>query len=110
MDRHWRSYEDLCHPCFVGYDFIGKYETLSDDVDHVLKLIGEYGKVQFPNKVSVRSKLLLKQSSTASVRNASSVLGYQDVSASDVGRLVALYKDDYSLYTYPYPPEFSGVS
>jgi Sulfotransferase family len=104
MDSHWRSYEDLCHPCFVGYDFIGKHETMSDDVDHVLKLIGAYGRVQFPSSRSPTSGYSRSRSQlTARTANASLVRGYRDVPVSDISRLVALYDDDYLMFGYPRP-------
>ena len=35
-DEHWRPIVDLCHPCNIKYDFIGKYETLKDDTQAVM--------------------------------------------------------------------------
>ena len=40
VDRHWTSYMDLCHPCSVDYDFVGKYETFSKDVNEVMSVTG----------------------------------------------------------------------
>lgn len=39
MYEHWTSYEELCEPCFVQYDFIGKMETMKEDLDYVLSRI-----------------------------------------------------------------------
>ncbi|CAL4149289.1 unnamed protein product [Meganyctiphanes norvegica] len=36
-DEHWRSYGDLCHPCAIQYDYIGKYESLAEDSSHILR-------------------------------------------------------------------------
>ena len=32
FSRHWAPYYKLCSPCFVNYDFIGKLDTNSDDI------------------------------------------------------------------------------
>jgi len=102
MDAHWRSYEDLCHPCFVGYDFIGKYETLSDDVEHVMKVMGIHGLARFPSSSSSGQRRRTKIKSSATSRR-STVRGYDDVPLSDVKRLIQLYDDDYTLFGYPHP-------
>ena len=44
---HWRQYEDLCHPCFINYDFIGHLETLREDAPLVLKMAGIEDRVNF---------------------------------------------------------------
>ena len=36
LDRHWRPQHEICNPCYVQYDFIGRFEQLSDDTSHVL--------------------------------------------------------------------------
>ena len=28
LDRHWKPMADLCYPCAVRYDFVGRYENL----------------------------------------------------------------------------------
>ncbi|CAH0394765.1 unnamed protein product [Bemisia tabaci] len=40
-NEHWLPIEDLCRPCYINYDFIGKYETLYEDAEYLLKHIGE---------------------------------------------------------------------
>ncbi|KAK7066825.1 Carbohydrate sulfotransferase 14 [Halocaridina rubra] len=39
-NEHWLSVHELCNPCYVQYDFIGKYERLKEDADYVLDWIG----------------------------------------------------------------------
>ena len=48
MDVHWRPMVDLSSPCHVHYDVIGKFETLKQDADFVLKLAGLDKVIQFP--------------------------------------------------------------
>ncbi|PIK49861.1 putative carbohydrate sulfotransferase 13 [Apostichopus japonicus] len=36
-EDHWRPISDLCMPCQIKYDFIGKFETLTRDNDFVIK-------------------------------------------------------------------------
>ena len=92
FDPHWRAYYQQCHPCLVPYDFVGKYETLSEDVDHLLKLLGVYGSVEFPVTKTGRNKTsdYMKQM-------------FASISAFDVQRLWELYSHDYSLFGYKYP-------
>lgn len=39
-DVHWAHYMDLCNPCHVEYDFVGKIESFKEDVKCVLLKIG----------------------------------------------------------------------
>ena len=35
LDSHWRPQYNLCQPCHINYDFIGHYETLRQDAEHM---------------------------------------------------------------------------
>ncbi|XP_042205449.1 carbohydrate sulfotransferase 11-like isoform X2 [Homarus americanus] len=39
-NEHWLSMHEICNPCAVQYDFIGKYETIKVDADYVLDWLG----------------------------------------------------------------------
>ncbi|XP_013391259.1 carbohydrate sulfotransferase 9 [Lingula anatina] len=48
LDVHFREYDQLCHPCDIPYDVIGKYETIDTDAANIIKLIGASQEVSFP--------------------------------------------------------------
>jgi hypothetical protein len=41
LDVHWRPVVDLCLPCAMQFDFIGKFETLNQDVEFLLRKLNE---------------------------------------------------------------------
>jgi hypothetical protein len=41
LDVHWRPVVDLCLPCDMQFHFIGKFETLNQDVDFLLRKLNE---------------------------------------------------------------------
>lgn len=49
MNRHWMEMYAQCLPCEVHYDYIGKYETLLDDADFILKNAQVDHIVEFPS-------------------------------------------------------------
>ncbi|KAM9225089.1 carbohydrate sulfotransferase 9 isoform 2-T3 [Dugong dugon] len=49
MDIHWEKVSKLCYPCLINYDFVGKFETLAEDANYFLQLIGAPKELKFPN-------------------------------------------------------------
>nr|XP_045584797.1 carbohydrate sulfotransferase 11-like [Procambarus clarkii] len=60
FDEHWRPYQQLCFPCDIHYDVIGKYETLVKDSEHFLRLIGAPETLHFPAYAPSRTSELLQ--------------------------------------------------
>ena len=50
MNEHWRSYESLCQPCHIKYNFIGKFEHLMFEAPYLLETLGLQNKVHFPKQ------------------------------------------------------------
>ncbi|XP_058704218.1 carbohydrate sulfotransferase 14 [Poecile atricapillus] len=50
MNEHWMPIYNLCQPCAVRYDFIGSYERLHADANHVLEHIQSPSFVRFPER------------------------------------------------------------
>ncbi|XP_076048963.1 carbohydrate sulfotransferase 12-like [Oratosquilla oratoria] len=39
-NEHWLPMHELCNPCTIEYDFIGKFENMKEDSDYVLRWLG----------------------------------------------------------------------
>ena len=92
-NAHWREYYKLCHPCMVQYDIIGKYDTLEQDVDYILKILGVDDLIKFPPKPSHKGPStheLLKQS-------------YKNVTSFEIHKLWEMYAVDFAMFGYKYP-------
>ncbi|XP_029470674.1 carbohydrate sulfotransferase 14 [Rhinatrema bivittatum] len=50
MNEHWMPVYNLCQPCAITYDFIGSYERLKEDADHVLDQVKAPAFLQFPER------------------------------------------------------------
>ncbi|CAL4076566.1 unnamed protein product, partial [Meganyctiphanes norvegica] len=48
LNEHWAPYVDMCHPCAINYDIIGKYETLEEDAEYLLRKVGANEDLHFP--------------------------------------------------------------
>uniref|UniRef100_A0A1A8BHB3 Carbohydrate sulfotransferase n=1 Tax=Nothobranchius kadleci TaxID=1051664 RepID=A0A1A8BHB3_NOTKA len=50
MNEHWMPVYNLCQPCAVSYNFIGSYENLEKDAEHVLQRVGAPAFIHFPER------------------------------------------------------------
>ncbi|KAK9980672.1 hypothetical protein ABG768_000263 [Culter alburnus] len=79
FNEHWQQMYRLCHPCQIDYDFVGKLETLDEDTEHLLKILGLEKYIHFPP-------------------------GYKDRTSVDWERkLYNLYETDFRLFEYKKP-------
>ena len=35
-NRHFKNYQDICHPCVIQYDYISKLETYNEDANYII--------------------------------------------------------------------------
>ena len=86
---HWKSYTQLCYPAHIHYDFIGKFETLYQDMKYILHRINPtVCPFHFPE---------LSQKSTS---NRFIDKYYRNISRSEILKLFNIYKNDFLLYQY----------
>lgn len=85
-NEHWQTVTELCHPCFIDYDLIGKYETLIEDSDFVLNYF----------KLNFSFPGLPKPSKTAS----SLVKYFSTLDKDVIYKLYKIYEMDFKLFGY----------
>ena len=92
LERHWRPQYQICRPCYVNYDFIGRVESISEDAKHVL------------SKLTASDELQIKFPSEHRFNNGTRTLKsvFANVSQKLLRKLIALYRTDYDSFGYDY--------
>ncbi|XP_061621484.1 carbohydrate sulfotransferase 8-like isoform X2 [Phyllopteryx taeniolatus] len=49
MDIHWEAANQLCNPCHIDYDFIGKFENMAEESNLLLRLVRAPHNLTLPN-------------------------------------------------------------
>ncbi|XP_048212304.1 carbohydrate sulfotransferase 13 [Perognathus longimembris pacificus] len=93
FNEHWERAHALCHPCRLRYDLVGKFETLAQDADFLLGLLGAPG-LRFPAAPRPRAPPAREQAARL----------FRDISPLFQRRLLDLYKMDFLLFNYSAPP------
>lgn len=88
VDEHWRAMTDICYPCSIDYDIIGKFETMQQDVDYLLRKfkeseISELFHEYKPYATSSLVKVFMEQ-----------------ISDRQWNDLVQIYQDDLNIFGY----------
>ena len=104
IDIHWDSVYDVCQPCQVKYDFIGHYETIHADAKRVMQRIAERSNRTVDTDVLFPA---IDRDSRSPVSQESLRPFYDNVSASDIVRLLRLYRKDYEAFGYRIPDEIA---
>ena len=97
LEPHWQPQHIFCNPCYIEFDFIGRFENLKEDVKHVLAKIATHGgkrsHVTFPALNAYGHKV----STSRQLRHF-----YSDMPRDIVRNLIRIYKRDYELFGYDY--------
>ena len=93
QNEHWQPYDKLCAFCTIGYDFIGKYETINKDAKFVLNQIGAKN-INFPEM----SRYLWH------IRGSSApyVKVYENLSRDLTYKLWEKYEKDFLMFRYSF--------
>ncbi|XP_076800905.1 carbohydrate sulfotransferase 12-like [Clavelina lepadiformis] len=92
-DPHWRSFDQTCAPCTYEYDFIMKFETMTEDTAYLkqrLNISKEHGQIFFP--VHRRR-----------VNDTKTEEYFRKIPLALSKALYAKYKIDFELFGYPMP-------
>lgn len=96
MDIHWEKVTKLCYPCLISYDFLGKFETLEEDANYFLQLIGAPKGLKFPN---------FKDRHSSDERTSAQVVRQylKDLSGAERQLIYDFYYLDYLMFNYTTP-------
>lgn len=96
MDIHWERVSQLCSPCLIPYDFIGKIESLQEDADFLLRGIGAPENLTFPD---------FKDRNPRAKRTSSRVTQdyFSQLNRTERQKVFEFYYRDYLMFSYPKP-------
>ncbi|OWF48744.1 carbohydrate sulfotransferase 11-like [Mizuhopecten yessoensis] len=93
-NEHWAHYSGLCHPCLIRYDYIGKYETIDQDIDQILRDLHIDQIIKFPARGATYKRKKTKDTMADF---------YGKIPPPHLRLLWKIYVNDYKLFGYPYP-------
>ncbi|XP_068752904.1 carbohydrate sulfotransferase 11-like isoform X2 [Montipora capricornis] len=95
-DPHWATYESLCLPCNIQYDFIGHLNDMQEEARHVLRQTGMDKEVTF-------SPILSHNTSNKMMTN------FATIPKAKILQLAKLFEKDYQMFNYPFPRVLSDL-
>ncbi|XP_054750526.1 carbohydrate sulfotransferase 11-like isoform X1 [Lytechinus pictus] len=100
-NKHWSDIHSMCLPCDIDYDVIGKYETINEDADYILRLINVDPEITFPTP----NPLTMTNSSSGKLVDKY----YKKVPKLYLYQLAKLYDVDFELFGYD-PVPFLNIN
>ena len=92
-NEHWQTYDKLCRPCAIDYDFVGRFENLELEAPYALRVSGinkNGTKIVFPE---------IKPSTTAS----KIPFYFSQLSKETLNSLIQLFRGDSEMFGYHFP-------
>lgn len=96
LDVHWRPVVDLCLPCVMRYDFVGKFETLNRDVEYLLQKINRGDLIRLFTP-STKDADTIRPKTTLSLWKQY----MKQLSDQQLSQLNGMFGDDFTLFGYP---------
>uniref|UniRef100_A0A665VKS6 Carbohydrate sulfotransferase n=1 Tax=Echeneis naucrates TaxID=173247 RepID=A0A665VKS6_ECHNA len=96
MDIHWEQANQLCNPCLIDYDFIGKFENMEEESNFLLRWTGAPPNLTLPsfkdrNPTDKRTSMQITQNY------------FSQVSMLERQRVYDFYYMDYLMFNYSKP-------
>lgn len=96
FDEHWRTFDQLCYPCAIRYDFIGHLENLAQDASYLVKMAGIQDRISFPPFQASRTTSELLHY-------------YSQIPKQKILQLAKLYKSDFEMFGYAFPGRLEAL-
>lgn len=96
MDIHWEPVSQLCKPCLLRYNFIGKFERLEEEANFLLQSVGAPRNLTFPD-FKDRNPLAERTSSAITQKY------FAQLNSTERQKAYDFYYMDYLMFNYPKP-------
>ena len=90
-DPHWAHYHERCHPCTIQYDFIGQFESFTDELPYLFEAAG----IEDPPEIE---REYVTSNTSTKVRSY-----YSQLPVDRIRGLAEKYRADYEMFGYPFP-------
>ncbi|OCT64815.1 carbohydrate sulfotransferase 9 [Xenopus laevis] len=91
-DSHWKPMLELCDPCNIHYDIVGKFETIKEDAAYVLRSIRAPKDLVYPD---------IKHYSNETRTNDLITMQYfRSLPRTLYEKLIHIYRFDFSMFEY----------
>lgn len=96
MDIHWEQVNQLCHPCVIHYDIIGKFENMEEESNFLLRMIGAPPSLILPS---------FKDRNPGDARTSKEITEkyFSQVTMMERQRVYDFYYMDYLMFNYSKP-------
>lgn len=96
MDIHWEPVSQMCSPCLMQYNFIGKFENLEKEANFLLRSIGAPKNLTFPD---------FKDRNPNAERTSAKITQdyFAQLNATERQKVYDFYYMDYLMFDYPKP-------
>lgn len=108
MNQHWKPHSERCDTLYTPFEFIGRYETMQEDILHVLGMLG-----WDPSLIPATHWSSLDKSGLAAMRQNESqklLALYRDDETATRDQLVDLVYEKYKYDIVPFGYTFPGRS
>ena len=100
---HWMPFSDFCGMCHVHYSFVGKIETLAED----LKMLEQYFPEKFRDKLA--EIFSSKQNASTGKSNKTVEKYFKQLPKKLILKLYDAYKQDFLIGDYPFPEYYVNL-
>lgn len=96
MDIHWEPVSQMCSPCLMRYNFIGKFENLEKEANFLLRNISAPANLTFPD---------FKDRNPNAERTSAKITRdyFAQLNATERQKVYDFYYMDYLMFDYPKP-------
>ncbi|XP_071760814.1 carbohydrate sulfotransferase 8-like [Centroberyx gerrardi] len=96
MDVHWEPVSQLCNPCLLRYNFIGKFESIEEEANFLLQSIGAPSNLTYPN---FKDRNPLEERTSSKITQTY----FAQLTSTERQKVYDFYYMDYVMFNYTKP-------